>query len=142
MHGPSTDAGDEQIAVINIIPLVDVVLVLLIIFMVTTVFSKDSKLDVDLPTGSRADHQAQPPGEITVSLDRDANIFVNGQPATVKQIGQKINGLRNINRKTVVVVRADRRVKYGDVVPVMDEVSRTGMEMTLAILPGQLGEKP
>lgn len=142
MHGPSADDGDEQIAAINIIPLVDVVLVLLIIFMVTTVFARDSALDLELPTGSRADHKAQPPVEITVSVDKGAKVFVNGQPTDVKQLTKKIGSLRSANRKTVIVLRGDRRVIYGDIMPVLDEISRTGVDVTLALQPGSLTDEP
>ena len=133
MHGPSMDAEDDQIAAINIIPLVDVVLVLLIIFMVTTVFSRDSALKLDLPQGSRADQAKQPPVEITVSVNKASQIFVNGAPTQVKQLNDKINSLRPKTRKSILVLRGDRQVLYGTIMPVLDEISRSGVELTLAL---------
>jgi len=133
MHGPSHDEGDEQIAAINIIPLVDVVLVLLIIFMVTTVFTKDSGLKLDLPQGSRSDQAKQPPAEITVSVDSHEHIFVNGQPTLVNQLGDRIDGLTARNHQSILVLRGDRHALYGTIMPVLDEISRTGVQLTLAL---------
>ncbi len=136
MHGPAMEEDDGQIAQINIIPLVDVVLVLLIIFMVTTVFTRDTALPLDLPKGSRPEQVAQPPAEITVSVNERAEVFVNGKPTRVEELERRIKSLQNADRKTLIVLRGDRKVIYGDIMPVLDEVSRTGIEMTLALKPG------
>ena len=133
MHGPSQDTEDEAIASINIIPLVDVVLVLLIIFMVTTVFARDSSLDLKLPSGSRPGANVQPPAEITVSVDKNDRIFVNGIPTDLKSLQPRIMSLRSEGRKTVLVLRGDRNVLYGSIMPVLDEISRTGIDLTLAL---------
>jgi biopolymer transport protein ExbD len=143
MHGPSLDdGGDEHIAAINIIPLVDVVLVLLIIFMVTTAFSRDSAMKVDLPQGSRADQKKQPPVEITVTVDKAENVYVNGQPAKINQLNDKIESLRNRSRKTILVLRGDTNVRYGKIVPVLDEISRNkDITLTLALQAPAQGTK-
>ena len=134
MHSiSSSDDADEPIAAINIIPLVDVVLVLLIIFMVTTVFTKESAMKLDLPQGSRAKQMQQPPAEITVSVNAQSQVFVNGQPAQVETLNQKIKSLMNPNRKSVLVLRGDKKVLYGTIMPVLDEISRSGVELTLAL---------
>ena len=135
MHGPAMEEEDGHIAQINIIPLVDVVLVLLIIFMVTAVFARESAMKLDLPKGSRPDQIAQPPAEITVAVDQNS-IMVNNVPTKLEDIGNRINSLRNPNRKTLIVLKGDRKVIYGDLMPVLDEVSRTGIELTLALKPG------
>jgi biopolymer transport protein ExbD len=139
MHGPATEEDDGAIAQINIIPLVDVVLVLLIIFMVTTVFTKNNALDLDLPQGSRASQKQQPPVEITVEVDKDAHVSVNGVRCPLKEIKDRIASLRNTSKKTVLVLRGDKKVLYENIMPVLDEVSRTGVDITLALKPG--GEK-
>jgi len=127
---------DDQIAAINIIPLVDVVLVLLIIFMVTTVFARDSALKLELPKGSRPEQVQQKPVQITVSVNREGKILLNGKLTKLDELGTKINGFRNKNTKTLVVIRGDKRAVYGKIMPVLDEVSRTGVQITLALLPG------
>lgn len=141
MQGPSQDSDDEAIASINIIPLVDVVLVLLIIFMVTTVFARDSSLDLKLPTGSRPSENMAPPAEITVSVDKNEHILVNGKPTELKSLQQHILSLRSTDRKTVLVLRGDRTVLYGTIMPVLDEISRTGIDLTLALEAPRAGPK-
>jgi biopolymer transport protein ExbD len=139
MQGPSQhdDDDDGAIAQINIIPLVDVVLVLLIIFMVTTVFTKDSALPLDLPKGYRANKQSAPPAEITVSVDKTGTITVNAVKTHLKDLSAAIIQHQNTSRKTIVVLRGDKSVLYGTIMPVLDEVSRSGMELTLALKPGE-----
>ena len=135
MHGPALE-DDDQIAAINIIPLVDVVLVLLIIFMVTTVFARDSAMKLELPKGSRPDQVQQKPVQITVSVNQTGEVLLNGKPTKLEDLGKKIDGFRNRNTKTLVVIRGDKRTVYGKIMPVLDEVSRTGVQITLVLLPG------
>jgi len=133
MHGPSLDEGDDHIAAINVIPLVDVVLVLLIIFMVTAVFARDSALKLDLPQGSRAEQVKQPPVEITVSVDKTSKIYVNGEQTTLKGLKPKVDGLLTKGRKSVLVLRGDKQVVYGSIMPVLDEISGIDVQLTLAL---------
>ena len=134
MHGPSLDEADEHIAAINIIPLVDVVLVLLIIFMVTTVFSRDAAMKLDLPEGSRAEQQKQPPVEITVTVDSAKNIYVNNQRTDLKGLNRKVESFLNPSRTSVLVLRGDKSVPYGTIMPVLDEISHAkNVALTLAL---------
>jgi len=136
MQGPELEEEDGQIAAINIIPLVDVVLVLLIIFMVTTVFARDSAMKLELPKGSRPEQVQQKPVQITVSIDKNGDISLNGKPTKLENLGSGIESFKNQNSKTLAVIRGDKHTPYGKVMPVLDEVSRTGVQITLALLPG------
>ena len=136
MHGPEIEEDDGQIAAINIIPLVDVVLVLLIIFMVTSVFARDSVMKLELPKGSRPEQVQQKPVQITVSVDQTGGISLNGKPTKLEDLGSNIGVFKNQNTKTLAVIRGDKRTLYGKMMPVLDEVSRTGVQITLALLPG------
>jgi len=138
MQGPSaSDEEDAHIAAINIIPLVDVVLVLLIIFMITAVFTRESAMKLELPTASRI-HPPQPPTEVTVNVDANANITVNGIPTQVKDLGTRINQFKSNDpsRKTLLVLRGDKAVLYGKITPILDEIGQTGLDMTLAVKNG------
>ena len=137
MQGPSS-GDDEQgpIAQINIIPLVDVVLVLLIIFMVTTVFANDTSLKLNLPKGNRQEQMSQPPVEVTVSVDPQGNVFVNAQPTPVEDLAAKVSSYLNKSKETTLVLRGDRDAFYEKIMPVLDQVSRTGVKLTLALTPG------
>ncbi len=136
MHGPAIEEEDGQIAAINIIPLVDVVLVLLIIFMVTTVFSRDSAIKLELPKGSSPKQAAAPPMQINITVDQSGLILVNGKPTALEQVGNRVKTFQNQNAKTLIILRGDRRTVYGKIMPVLDEVSRTGVQITLALKPG------
>lgn len=137
MHSTSIGEDEEtHIATINIIPLVDVVLVLLIIFMVTTAFSKDSALKLDLPKGSRAEQVKQPPTEISVSVDKKQQIYINGKPIVLQNLATEVEARRNKTNKTILVLRGDKDVVYGAIMPVLDEISHTGVDLTLALEPG------
>ena len=136
MEGPSSSESDGPIAAINIIPLVDVVLVLLIIFMVTTVFTRDSAMKLELPKGSKGQPGVtQAPVQINVAVDKTGGISFNGAPVALDMLGEKITSVKNSSGKTLLVLRGDRRVVYGSIMPVLDEVSRTGVEITLAYMP-------
>ncbi len=138
MQGPSSGDDDSGVvAQINIIPLVDVVLVLLIIFMVTTVFAHDSGLKLTLPEGSRKAQMSQPPVEVTVSVDKDGNVYVNAQPTQIDDLGAKVSTYLNKSKDTTMVLRGDREVIYGKIMPVLDQVSRTGIKLTLALTAGK-----
>lgn len=140
MQGPSQhdDDDDGAIAQINIIPLVDVVLVLLIIFMVTTVFTKDSALKLDLPKGYQAKINSVKPAEVTVSVDKDGNIAVNSKPTKLADLKNAILLYENKGRatKTVVILRGDEKAVYGKIMPALHAISLSGMELTLALKPG------
>ncbi len=133
----TVEEQDDAIAEINIIPLVDVVLVLLIIFMVTTIFAQNNNSDIKLPKGSRADQMKQPPVEITVAVDKKARIFVNGIPTKIDEVAMRINTLKSKDgaRSSLLVVRGDRDVLYGEIIPVLDQIGQSGVKMTLALEP-------
>ena len=140
MHGPIGDE-DEGIAAINVIPLVDVLLVVLIIFMITSVFTHETALPLKLPKGSRAEEVSQPPAEITVSVTKDARVFVNGQPTDVKDLFTKVQSLSSTTHKSIIVLRGDTNAIYGSIMPVLDEISRTGIDLTLALQPAAKSDK-
>jgi len=136
MKGPSSEDHGDAIAEINIIPLVDVVLVLLIIFMVTTAFAQDKSLDLTLPQGSRQVPSAKP-AEITVSITKDNKLAVNGKPVEIKEMENAINSVKRSNtdsgKNSVLVVRGDSTVLYGKITPILQEISYTGVSITLAV---------
>ena len=132
----ATEEAGSHIAAINIIPLVDVVLVLLIIFMITAVFTREAAMKLDLPKASPI--HALPPVEVTVDVDPQANITVNGVAADIKDMGAMIDRCKSSdpNRKTLVVLRGSNGVFYGKMTPILDEIGQTGLDMTLAVKSG------
>jgi biopolymer transport protein TolR len=108
---------------INVTPLVDVMLVLLIIFMVTAPMLKQG-IDVDLP---HAKGKSLPAEErIMIVMKRNGTIYLNDKKMKLSQIVEKLRSVSKINPE--VYLRADRRVPYGEVVKLMAEIKEAGIE--------------
>lgn len=113
-------------AEINVTPLVDVMLVLLIIFMVTAPLLT-SGVPLELPD-SNADALSQEPDQITISVDRDGAVFVDDDPVSPGGLVEAIAGIpRDAQGKPPqVTLRADKTLDYGRVMEVMGELSHAG----------------
>ncbi len=113
------------LAEMNVIPLVDVVLVLLVIFMVTAPMLHRG-MDIKLPASSSNTLKA---GErIVVTIERDQKLYMDKDPVSVAQLERKLRAVKQRNPAASVYLRADRDIPYGQVVQVMDGVKRAGIE--------------
>ena len=110
---------------INVTPLVDVVLVLLLIFMVTAPMMSRG-IDVSLPVAD----QPQIPQEdrITVSIRADGRVFVADQPVNIALLEDRLRGLTSGSPDSVVYLRADEGLRYGVVIEVVDVIKRAGID--------------
>lgn len=113
------------LAEINVIPLVDVVLVLLVIFMVTAPMLYRG-MDIKLPTS--ATNTIKPEERLVLTIERDQTLYLDKDPVSVAQLELKLKVARQRNADVAVYLRADREVPYGTVVQVMDGVKRAGIE--------------
>lgn len=113
------------LAEMNVIPLVDVVLVLLVIFMVTAPMLHRG-MDIKLPTSSSNTLKA---GErIVLTIERDQKLYLDKDPVSVVQLERRLRAVKQRNPAAWVYLRADRDIPYGRVVQVMDGVKRAGIE--------------
>ena len=110
---------------INVTPLVDVFLVLLIIFMVTAPMLQQG-VDVQLPKESATNIEAQERDIVTVAKDK--RIYLNKRRVTLSELAEKLKQKAAINREKEVFLRADKNVPYGFVVKVMASIKRSGIE--------------
>ncbi len=110
---------------INVTPLVDVVLVLLLIFMVTAPMMSRG-IDVSLPVAN----QPQIPQEdrITVSVRADGRVFVGADVVNVLLLEERLRGLTSGRPDSVVYLRADEGLRYGEVIRVVDVIKRAGVD--------------
>ncbi len=115
-------------AEINIIPLVDVMLVLLIIFMVTTAFVKDSGLNLKLPPAKTTEAGAQKSGDLLIALGQNDQITLDGQNATEAQIEAAMRLRVRKNPQTHVVIKGDGRIAYARIVRIMDLARQSGLK--------------
>ena len=110
---------------INVTPLVDVILVLLIIFMVTAPMMQRG-VDVRLPkVESSADSRDE---RLVVTVTRDQRIYVNDQVVNINLVGERLSNLSRSTGIDFVFLRADREVSYGRVMMVMDAIKKAGIE--------------
>jgi|SRR5215469_15967895 len=117
--------GDEEITGINVTPLVDIVLVLLIIFMVTANFIVRETLEVDLPRAAHGGETLQ--GLVNVVLDKDGRIFFDGAEVTEGDLLQHVAESVAKDSQTRAVISADQALNYGRVMHLIDEIKGQGI---------------
>jgi biopolymer transport protein TolR len=123
---PSSSRDSTTIAQINVTPLVDVMLVLLVIFMVTAPIIQQG-VQVNLPQAKAA---AIPGTEqlLVVSIAKDGKIYLNDNVMTLDELGSKIRAIRANEADKQVYVRADQDVRYGLVMKTIAELKQAGIE--------------
>jgi biopolymer transport protein ExbD/biopolymer transport protein TolR len=110
---------------INVTPLVDVILVLLIIFMVTAPMMTRG-IDVKLPkTESGADATEQ---RLIVSVDRENTVYLNDRPVNLNLLDDRLKTEMKRTGVDFVFLRADQDVPYGRVMLVMDQIKKSGAD--------------
>lgn len=124
--GVAHNGRKRLVSEINVTPLVDVMLVLLIIFMVTAPMMTQG-LDVDLPeTTAKALRQKEDPQVFTV--DKDGKISLNGTEIPQAMVTHELSKLPEEMKEQPVYLRADRNVPYGLVVTLMSDIKAAGFD--------------
>ena len=125
MAGSASD-GDDEITGINVTPLVDIVLVLLIIFMVTANFIVRETVEVDLPKAANpSDNTVQ--GPVMLTMDKDAKIFFDGAEVTNDALMQKMKDAVAKDKDVRAIISADQSLNYGKVMGLIDMVKAAGL---------------
>src|SRR3954464_11082566 len=125
------DAGQGAITDINVPPLVDVTLVLLIIFMVTApMIVNNPSIKVELPKAATGDETLK--STLALTLSRDAAtggvaIYANGEKSTEDAVKAMIPDMLTKNKDLQAIIAADRGISYGDVVHIVDLVKSLGV---------------
>jgi biopolymer transport protein ExbD len=125
-HGEADESfAPPIVAEINITPLTDVFLVLLIIFMVTSSVLSQMGIQVQLPKSNQASESNQSPGVI-VTVNSEGQIFVNGSPVDDAKLGATLQAALAKSADKTVILEGDRRAVLGTIVHVMDEGKKAG----------------
>ncbi|MFO8055836.1 MAG: biopolymer transporter ExbD [bacterium] len=118
---------DEEImSEINIVPLVDIMLVLLIILMVTATFMYSPAIPVELPKAKTAE---DPPAKaFALVMDDDGNLYMNGEKTTAEKAMSSLQKAVRKNPEVKAIVAADGSVEYRDVIWIIDLVKTAGVK--------------
>ncbi|MHB8420457.1 MAG: ExbD/TolR family protein [Myxococcales bacterium] len=112
---------------IEIIPMIDIIFFLLVFYMVTSqAISEDRRQNVELPSMSEQ-HDEAVATEVTLGLDAEGHLSLDGQPITFAEEAQKLAEAMGQKPQAVLVVRADRRALHGEVVRAMDIARQVGV---------------
>jgi len=114
---------------INLVPLIDVMLVILIFLMITTTYSKYTELKINLPAAD-AERQLERPNEISVLVNAQGQYVINRQPVAFSGVEQLAGELRRAGgtlKEPVVVISADAAASYQSVIRVMEASRLAGL---------------
>lgn len=123
MQSPSS--SDDSITGINVTPLVDVVLVLLVVLMVTATYLASRSIPVDLPSGKTGEATTAP---LTVSLTKTGALYVDGVPSSEAQLRERLVVARRADPELRAVIAADGAVPHRRVIGIIDLLRQERVE--------------
>ncbi len=136
--GSKLGGTKKGIVDINITPFVDIILVVLILFMVTSTVVASERIPVDLPTASTGKSDALP-RSLAVTVQEDGPWFLDGHPTDSDGLRDTIRASRAAGEELVVLVGADRSTPHGQVVGVIDLIRQEGTSrFAIEVSPGPL----
>ena len=131
-HGIHEDS-DEPMAEMNMIPLIDIALTLLIILMVTTAFIKHPGVALKLPESATREGAPETNKDLTINVTADGKLYLDGKVQSNEQVQAHLRGIAATNKEARILVKGDRNVQYAKVMEVMDMVRQAGL--TRVVLP-------
>ncbi len=134
-------SGRTPMAEINVTPLVDVMLVLLVIFMVTAPLLT-AGVPIDLPD-SRAKPLGETPEQVTLTLERNGSLYIGDVPVAPGEMAARLAALPpgTDGKLPLVTLRADKALDYGRVIAVMGELNRAGFT-AISLVTGSAATEP
>ena len=123
--GGSPSQRYKPMSDINVTPMVDVMLVLLVVFMVTAPLLTVG-VPVDLPQ-TQAQQLSEPKPPLVVSIKSDCQTYIQDNPISMDQLGPRLQAITNNDATTSIYVRGDKAANYGCVLQVMGLISSSGL---------------
>ena len=119
----------SQMASPNVIPMADIMLVLLIIFMVVTpMLQKTKPVDLARTNTARDMQDADKDDSVVVAVTRDGNIFLGNTQVSKADLSEQVKDRVSNKQDKTVFLKSDARAKYGDVVAIVDEIRSAGVD--------------
>jgi len=112
---------------INVTPLVDVMLVLLIIMMLVAPLLQQG-VPVKLPTAANTTDKPETQDQTVLAIGRNKELYVNAKPVTEAELATRINEILENKKEKIVLIKADEEVEYGAVMAAMDSLRQAGVE--------------
>jgi biopolymer transport protein TolR len=123
---------------INMVPFIDVVLVLLIIFMITAPILQ-SGIDVDVPKTKTVKELTEV--RMVVTIDRGQKVYLNDKPVNIHEIGQKVVSQSRDPKRQAIYVRCDETVPFGSWATVVDALRQSGIT-NISVVTQPISERP
>ncbi len=110
---------------VNLTPLIDMVFILLIFFLVTASFTKESGIDVDRPTAQTAVREER--GSMIIGVSKDGDIWIENQTVELRSVRALVEHMHAQNPEGTVIILADKNSRTGTTVEVLDQVRLAGV---------------
>ncbi len=119
--------GDDSqpISDINVTPFVDIILVVLIIFMVTTPIIMNPSVKINLPKAASGEDTV--PSQLNISIQKTGEIFLNGKASTINEVATYVKQTVAAKPELQAIISADAEVAHGKVIEVIDAVKTSGV---------------
>ncbi len=121
------DPEEDSITGINVTPLVDITLVLLIIFMVTARYITEPSIGVQLPKASSTAETSSADNNVYLTIDKQHRVFLNNKQVERGDLSNQIKTLLEKKPALNLVLRADSRIEHGEVISILDQVRKEGV---------------
>ncbi|MGQ0560567.1 MAG: ExbD/TolR family protein [Gemmatimonadota bacterium] len=128
--------GSSEVADINMTPMIDVLLVLLVIFMIAQPLLQKT-MDVQLPKEQKDQTQAPPTAQIILQIEQGGVYKLNTLPIAKADLERRLTEIYRDRPQKVIFVKADPEIVYQDVIAAMDAARGAGVKVIGAVLPEQ-----
>lgn len=125
---PQNNNDEQIVSDINMTPLIDIMLVLIIIFMVTSQISNDSGLEIDLPKMGKGQSIKSEQKQVILSLDKGGMVALNGKAVDREQLKIAISEALKASGTTTVIFEGDQKTQLGEAISLMDLAKEAGAE--------------
>ena len=138
---PSGEVGEDRyqpLAEINVTPMVDVMLVLLVIFMITAPILQ-SGIEVDLPKTKTVKEIAE--DRLVITIDRGQRVYLGNEPVNIHKVGELVRTRMQNPQSDAVFLRCDETVPFGSFATVVDELRQSGIQ-NVSVVTEPLSSRP